>query len=83
MADQKSNRPTTFSHEHYHELSADETEVRERGFESRGSPVEGPSLREAELEAEPTPPPPNPPHGLHEEPARGTHLDPDSRPRRP
>lgn len=58
MAKPRSIRPTTFSRPHYHELSADETEARERGFESRGAPIDGPSLREAEQEAEPAPPPP-------------------------
>ncbi|MDI1446268.1 hypothetical protein [Polyangium sp. 6x1] len=69
------SRPTTFSHEHYHELSADETEVREQGFASIGSPAEGPSLREAEQEAEPTPPPPHSPGGEHEGPIGRVHAD--------
>jgi hypothetical protein len=79
--------PSTFSRQHYRELSADETEARERGWESRGSPVEGPSLREAEQEAESAPPPPSaehvaPAHRVHAEPAHPEHFEP-SRRRRP
>ncbi|MDC3960953.1 hypothetical protein [Polyangium jinanense] len=72
---QKPSGQTVFSHQHYHELSADETEVREQGWASIGSPAEGPSLREAELEAEPTPPPPHSPGGEHVEPVGRVHAD--------
>lgn len=72
---QKPPGPTVFSQEHYHELSADETEVREQGWASIGSPAEGPSLREAEQEAEPTPPPPRSPGGEHAEPIGRVHAD--------
>ncbi|MDC0744762.1 hypothetical protein [Polyangium mundeleinium] len=82
MAAEKPNRPTVFSHEHYHELSADETEARERGFDARGFPVEGPSLREAEQEAEPSPPHPHPPGAEHAEPTHGVHITPTEPPRR-
>ncbi len=64
--------PTPFSFAHYHELAADETEARERGFEALGSPVEGPSVRQAEQEVEEAPAPPPPPKAQRYTPsARG------------
>jgi len=70
MPAEKNTRPTHFSHEHYHELSADETEARVREFERLGFPIEGPSLREAEQQAEPTPLPPAEKSGEHVRPEK-------------
>lgn len=74
MSDPKLNQPTHFSQEHFRELSADETEAREGGFESTGSPAPAAARREDE-EAEPTPPPP----GEHVEPVHKEHVEPTHR----
>lgn len=74
MSDPRPSQPTHFSQEHFRELSADETETRERGFESIGSPAPIAARREEE-EEEPAPPP----AGEHVEPAHKEHAEPTHR----
>jgi hypothetical protein len=76
-ASKRTRTSTSKSRERYRELSAEETEARERALEALGYPIEGPSLRDAELSAEPTNPPPK--RGVHVEPVRREHVEPSRR----